>query len=53
MGELTGGRAVYVDHPDQVGDALRAALASGGPAVVEIPIDPDGFPTPATAVRRR
>jgi thiamine pyrophosphate-dependent acetolactate synthase large subunit-like protein len=53
VGELTGGQAVYVDHPDQVGDALRAALSSGSPAVVEIPIDPEEFPAPATAVRRR
>jgi len=31
---------------------VQAALASGKPAVVEIPIDPDEFPTPAAAVRR-
>ena len=42
-----------MEQPDQVGDALRAALSSGKPAVVEIPIDPEEFPTPATAVRRR
>ncbi len=50
---LFGAAGYYVDHPDQVGDALRAALSSGSPAVVEIPIDPEEFPVPATAVRRR
>ena len=49
---LFGAEGYYVEHPDQVGDALQAALRCGKPAVVEIPIDPDEFPTPATAVRR-
>jgi acetolactate synthase-1/2/3 large subunit/sulfoacetaldehyde acetyltransferase len=49
---LFGAEGYYVDHPDQVGDAIQAALSSGKPAVVEIPIDPEEFPTPATAVRR-
>ena len=49
---LFGAEGYYVDHPDQVGDALRAALRSGKPAIVEIPIDPDEFPTPVQAVRR-
>jgi thiamine pyrophosphate-dependent acetolactate synthase large subunit-like protein len=42
-----------VEHADQVGDALQEALSSGKPALIEIPIDPDEFPTPATAGRRR
>ena len=46
-------RATTSSTPDQVGDAVRAALACGKPAVVEIPIDPDEFPTPAAAVRRQ
>lgn len=50
---LFGAEGYYVEHPDQVGDALQAALSSGKPAVVEIPIDPEEFPTPATAARRR
>jgi acetolactate synthase-1/2/3 large subunit/sulfoacetaldehyde acetyltransferase len=50
---LFGAEGYYVDHPDQVGDVLRAALGAERPAVVEIPIDPDEFPTPATSVRRR
>lgn len=49
---LFGAEGYYVEHPDQVGDALRAALSCGKPAIIEIPIDPDEFPTPATAVRR-
>jgi len=31
-----GAEGVTVDHPDQVGDALRAALASGRPTVLEL-----------------
>jgi acetolactate synthase I/II/III large subunit len=50
---LFGAEGYYVEHPDQIGDALRAAFGSGKPAIVEIPIDPNEFPTPATAARRR
>jgi hypothetical protein len=32
---------------------MRAALGCGKPAIVEIPIDPDEFPTPATAARQK
>jgi acetolactate synthase-1/2/3 large subunit/sulfoacetaldehyde acetyltransferase len=49
---LFGAEGYYVDHPGQVGDALKAALHCGKPAVIEIPIDPNEFPTPATAARR-
>jgi thiamine pyrophosphate-dependent acetolactate synthase large subunit-like protein len=49
---LFGAAGYYVDHPDQVGDALKAALTCGKPAIVEIPIDPDEFPTPVQAARR-
>jgi acetolactate synthase-1/2/3 large subunit/sulfoacetaldehyde acetyltransferase len=41
----------YVEHPDQVGDALTAALACGKPAIIEVPIDPDELPTPVAAIR--
>jgi acetolactate synthase-1/2/3 large subunit/sulfoacetaldehyde acetyltransferase len=51
--ELFGARGYHVDEPDQIGDAVRAALAAATPAVIEIPIDPDEFPTPATDVRPR
>ncbi|PYN79848.1 MAG: sulfoacetaldehyde acetyltransferase [Candidatus Rokuibacteriota bacterium] len=49
---LFGAAGFYVEHPDQVGDAVKAALSAGTPAVIEIPIDPDEFPTPVAAVRR-
>jgi len=49
---IFGAEGYYVEHPDQVGDAVRSALGSGKPAVIEIPIDPEEFPTPVTAVRR-
>jgi thiamine pyrophosphate-dependent acetolactate synthase large subunit-like protein len=51
--ELFGARGYYVEHPDAIGDAILDALGAGRPAVVEIPIDPDEFPVPATAARRR
>ncbi len=49
---LFGAEGYYVDHPDQVGDVFKAALACGKPAIIEIPIDPDEFPTPVQAARR-
>src|SRR5882724_1833674 len=52
LARLFGAEGYYVEAPDQVGDTVRAALASGKPAVIEIPIDPDELPTPATAARR-
>ena len=48
---LFGAGSYYVEHPDQVGDAVRAAFASGKPAIIEVPIDPEEFPTPVQAVR--
>jgi len=48
---LFGAEGYYVEHPDQVGDAIKSALAAGKPAIVEIPIDPDEFPTPVQAAR--
>jgi acetolactate synthase-1/2/3 large subunit/sulfoacetaldehyde acetyltransferase len=50
--ELFGAKGYYVQHPDQIGDAMLEALHCGKPAVIEIPIDPEEFPAPATAVRR-
>jgi len=49
---LFGAAGYYVDHPDQVGDAIKAAIAAAKPAIVEIPIDPNEFPTPVAAVRK-
>ena len=42
MSELTAGRAVIAEK----------ALAAGRPAVIEVPIDPEEFPVPATPARR-
>jgi len=50
--KLFGAEGYYAETPGQVGEAVQAALGCGKPAVVEIPIDPDEFPTPAAAVRR-
>ncbi len=49
---LFGAAGYYVEHPDQVGDAVEKALSENSPAVIEIPIDPDEFPTPVAAARR-
>jgi acetolactate synthase-1/2/3 large subunit/sulfoacetaldehyde acetyltransferase len=49
---LFGAEGYYVDRPEDVGAAVRAALGAGKPAVIEIPIDPNEFPTPVAAVRR-
>jgi thiamine pyrophosphate-dependent acetolactate synthase large subunit-like protein len=53
-GRLSGIRpARGADQQDRaVGDAVKTALGAGAPAIIEIPIDPDEFPTPAAAVRR-
>jgi acetolactate synthase-1/2/3 large subunit/sulfoacetaldehyde acetyltransferase len=50
--ELFGAKGYYVEHPDQIGDAMLEALYCGKPAVIEVPIDPDEFPAPATASGR-
>jgi acetolactate synthase-1/2/3 large subunit/sulfoacetaldehyde acetyltransferase len=49
---LFGAEGYYAETPAQVGDAVKAALGCGKPAVVEIPIDPDELPTPVAAIRR-
>ena len=51
--ELFGARGYYVERPEAIGEVMRAALAAGRPAIVEIPIDPDELPAPATAAGRR
>ena len=38
--ELYGAAGFQVDHMDQIGDAVGAALASGRPAVIGISVDP-------------
>ena len=49
---LFGAEGFYAEGPDQVGDMVQAALKCGKPAIVEIPIDPDEFPTPVAAIRK-
>jgi len=51
LARLFGAAGFYVEHPDQVGDVVKAAFAAGAPAIVEVPIDPDELPTPAAAIR--
>jgi len=53
LAELFGARGYYAERPGLIGEMVRDALTSGRPAVIEIPIDPDEFPVPATAARRR
>lgn len=50
--ELFGATGYYVEQADQIGDVVQAALRCGKPAIVEIPIDPNEFPVPATGARR-
>ena len=45
--ELFGGHGFYVDRPEDIGDALLAALNADGPSIIEIPTDPDEMPRPA------
>ena len=51
--DLFGAQGYYVEHPDQIADTVQAALHCDKPAVIEIPIDPEEFPAPATAARRQ
>jgi acetolactate synthase-1/2/3 large subunit/sulfoacetaldehyde acetyltransferase len=50
--DLFGAQGYYLEHQDQIGDVMQASLKCGKPAVIEIPIDPEEFPVPATAARR-
>ena len=45
--ELFGGHGFYVERPEDIGDALLAALQADGPSIIEIPTDPDEMPRPA------
>jgi thiamine pyrophosphate-dependent acetolactate synthase large subunit-like protein len=51
LARLFGAAGFYVEHPDQVGDVVKAAFGAGTPAIVEVPIDPDELPTPVAAIR--
>ena len=38
LAEVYGAKGFYVEHPDQVADAVQQALALDGPSVIEIPV---------------
>jgi len=44
LAELFGARGFYVERAEEVGDALKEALASDLPSLIEIPVDPDELP---------
>lgn len=41
--EAMGGYGEHVDSPDEIEPALRRAFASGKPACINVPLDPDGM----------
>jgi acetolactate synthase-1/2/3 large subunit/sulfoacetaldehyde acetyltransferase len=54
LAEVYGARGFYVQRPDEIADAVKAALAVNGPSVIEIPVAeyfPPPAPTPAGAGR--
>ncbi|PYM94442.1 MAG: hypothetical protein DME04_07900, partial [Candidatus Rokuibacteriota bacterium] len=44
--EVYGARGMYVQRPEEIADAVKEALASNGPSVIEIPVA-EYFPAPA------
>ena len=46
LAEVYGARGMYVERPEEIADALKEALASNGPSVIEIPVA-EYFPAPA------
>jgi acetolactate synthase-1/2/3 large subunit/sulfoacetaldehyde acetyltransferase len=49
LAEVYGARGMYVQHPDEIADAVRTALGANGPVVIEIPVAeyfPAAAPTP-------
>jgi acetolactate synthase-1/2/3 large subunit/sulfoacetaldehyde acetyltransferase len=46
LAEVYGARGAYVTKPDEIGDAVKEALAANGPTVIEIPVA-EHFPTAA------
>ena len=49
VAELCGARGMYVDRPQDITPAIREALDSGKPTVIEIPVDPDELSYPVRA----
>jgi acetolactate synthase I/II/III large subunit len=51
LAEVYGARGFYVQHPDEIADAVREALTLNGPSVIEIPVAeyfPTAAPTPTS-----
>ena len=44
--ELFGARGFYVERPEEIGETLREAFSLQVPSVIEVPVDPDEFPSP-------
>ncbi len=40
LAELFGARGFYVERAEDIGDALKEAMALDGPSVIEIPVEP-------------
>ena len=49
LAELFGGQGMYVDRPQDIGDAIIEGLGSGKPTVIEVPVDPAELPYPVRA----
>jgi acetolactate synthase-1/2/3 large subunit/sulfoacetaldehyde acetyltransferase len=52
LAEVYGARGFYVERPEDIADAVQAALAVDGPSVVEIPVAeyfPSAAPTPGSS----
>lgn len=47
LAEAFGAYGEYVESDDQIGPAIERALASGKPAVIQVPVDPDANATEA------
>jgi len=47
IAEGFGAYGEYVDREEEIGPAIARALASGRPAVIQVPVDPDANATEA------
>ena len=47
--ELFGGKGFYASDESELTEAMREAVASGGPTLIEVPVDPEELPYPARA----
>ena len=48
LAEVYGAKGYYVTRPEDIGEAVSAALKLDGPSVIEIPVA-EYFPLPAKA----